>query len=97
MSNFIKFLIYSLETLDGHRGSATTLINDKKKAIIRSQLGQESEDCCKRVFTELEIDQNVRHQVMMKTFTKYQIMRAKMKISYSALMKMETIAEHWLK
>ena len=31
MSNFIKFLIHSLETLDGHRGSARNFIDLNKK------------------------------------------------------------------
>ena len=30
MTKFLKFLIYSIETLDGHRGTAIKFIGDKK-------------------------------------------------------------------
>ena len=34
---------------------------------------------------------------MRKVFTKYQMMRVRMKISFHAFIKNETILEHWLK
>ena len=35
MNKLIKFLIYSLETLDGQRGSAKQIIEEKKKEFMR--------------------------------------------------------------
>lgn len=34
MSSFLKFLIFSLETLDGSRGSANKIIELKKKNLL---------------------------------------------------------------
>ena len=34
---------------------------------------------------------------MREVFTKYKLMRAKMKISFQAFIKNETVFEHWLK
>lgn len=47
--------------------------------------------------TDKEIDHIVRHQVMRNIFFKYNLMRVRMKISLKALMKMNTIGEHWLR
>ena len=93
MSKFLKFLIYSLETLDGHRGTATSFIEEKKKEYMRQRFYVES---MKNV-TDQEIDRLARHQVMRKVFIKYTIQRARMKISFSALKSLHTINEHWLR
>ena len=47
--------------------------------------------------TDKEIDRMARHQVMKKIFTKYNLQRARMKISFSALKRLHTINEHWLR
>ena len=93
MSKFLKFLIYSLETLDGHRGTATSFIEEKKKEYMRQRFYVES---MKNV-TDQEIDRMARHQVMRKVFIKYTIQRARMKISFAALKSLHTINEHWLR
>ena len=57
MTKFLKFLIYSIETLDGHRGTAIKFIGDKK-AEYKSQ--RHYIDSTKPLNDD-EIDRMVRH------------------------------------
>ena len=57
MSKFLKFLIYSLETLDGHRGTATTFIEIKKREIKLQKLQEQS----MRSLSDEYIDSLARH------------------------------------
>ena len=91
MSQFIKFLIYSLHTIDGNRESMRPLSMDlfrkyKKKIYLRDNNDK-----------DWEIDSMIKHQVMLQVFVKYRLMRVKMKISYNAHLKSYTILEIWLR
>ena len=45
----------------------------------------------------MKICKNLDIKVMRKVFTKYQMMRVRMKISFHAFIKNDIILEHWLK
>jgi hypothetical protein len=86
-------LIYTLETLDGKRGTAKALIEQKKNEFEHTKpvYGR------MKSLIEYQMDRLARHQVMRKVFIKYNLQRVRMKISLSALKKLHTIEEHWLR
>ena len=80
MTMFLKLLLYQLKTLNGVRDSASKLIqlikeqriNDLKKANSLS------------LTSVLNAEKETSHLVMMKSITRYNILKFKMKLSYSA-------------
>ena len=68
--------------------NANTNIDRKKKYLLRKSFWS---------YTDTEIDKITKHYVMLKVFAKYNLLRSKMKISFCALKKKNTITEHWLK
>lgn len=84
MTKLLKFLIYSMDTIDGEKGSSipyqTFLVENLKKNKATDT-------------SEEEIEFKVRHQLMKKTALKYSILRIRQKISFMAFMKKMTIQE----
>lgn len=85
MTKFLKFLIYTLETVDGRRGTVLPLLS-KAKANYRKQ---------DKKMSEKYMDKLLRHQLMLKVYTKYNMMRVKQKLSFIGLMKNSTLLEIW--
>ena len=71
MERHLKFLIYSLNTIDG-----------KKNSSLMIQHLSETKDL-----------KRLKHQLMLKTMTKYKILALRCKISFLAFMKKQTITE----
>lgn len=87
MVRVLKFLIYSLRTVDGRRGTAQKLI---EQGIIK----------CKGTHHDIDYDkaeQIVRHQIMMKVLTSYTLMKVRQKMSFYGLMRKQTMLELLLK
>lgn len=91
MMNFLKFLIYSLETIDGKRGSATPFI-EKKVFIENRRLGLYSDD---HTVNLAKVENKIREDLMHKVLFKYKLMRVMQKISFQALKRRMTLKEHW--
>ena len=74
--------------MDGRRGSATQLIEERVHEMISNGLNMRSDDGeSLEIPQHVEAEQLVRHQLMRKVFHKYQLMIVRMKLSYSALVR----------
>ena len=83
-----------METLDGQRGSSVKLKNQllRREINLRSKEGEKLNDF------DIEYAQKaIAHQVMMNVATKFNIMRVRMKLSYTSYDKGMTIVELWIK
>ena len=69
MSNFIRYMAYKIETLDGINKSATPLINSiiehRLKSLPYGQVNQKKFD---------NVERDVRHFILKKTELKYRIL-----------------------
>lgn len=95
MSDFLKLLIYELQTLDGNAGSAKM----KRKTLLKQELKTIKKQNNKKADNEQRkiLEAKIDHQLMHETYTKYLFIRIKMKISFMAFIRQETIAELWLR
>ena len=82
MKKFLYFLIYSMETVDGNRGSATELLK-----LRVSQACQNSKGNLEKV------KRMVKHQIALSILKKYSLLICRMKISYQALIRKSTFLE----
>lgn len=92
MNMFLKFLIYSLKTFDGQRGTAKNLV----KALQRQEVRILKQDQGRQVISESkkqEIRERSEYTVYRRVYLKYQILKIRHKISYSAFQKKMTIPE----
>lgn len=64
MSKFLKLLIYELRTVDGNRDTAKRFI-DVGVCKLMGEQGYESEEKYR------QLEQMVRHKIMLKVFSKY--------------------------
>ena len=91
MKDFLKVLIYELETIDGRRGTAKPLIDslmEHKSKELRIKQGSEE---YKRLYLK------TRHQVMMRTYQKFTLLRFRLKLSFECLKARKTVSELILK
>lgn len=88
MTRFLKLLIFELKTLDGKRGTADFLI----KKYVKDRFAEKD-----NVLTERECKRIIRHKLMESVFQKYNLIRVRQKISFSGLIKKQTMVELWLK
>ena len=80
MTMFLKLLLYQLKTLNGVRDSASKLIQ-----LIKEQRISDLKKANSLSLTSvLNAEKETSHLVMMKSITKYNILKFKMKLSYSA-------------
>lgn len=78
MTMFLKLLIYHLKTLDGTRDTATKVINlifESRLQEKLTELGKTQRWGMDRV--KKKIMNQVRHEVMLRTLTRYTILRVK--------------------
>lgn len=78
MTMFLKLLIYHLKTLDGTRDTATKVINlifESRLQEKLTELGKTQRWGMDRV--KIKIMNQVRHEVMLRTLTRYTILRVK--------------------
>jgi len=80
MTMFLKLLLYQLKTLNGVRDSASKLIQ-----LIKEQRISDLKKANSLSLTSvLNAEKETSHLVMMKSITRYNILKFKMKLSYSA-------------
>lgn len=92
MNMFLKFLIYSLRTFDGKRGTAKDLV----KALQRQEVRRLKKEQGRQVISESkrqEIKERSEYTVYRRVYFKYQVLKIRHKISYSAFEKRMTIPE----
>ena len=96
MNCFLKFMIYSLRTIDGMRGTAEGILKS-----LNRQSEREYRTSHKKTYISecmmLSIKTTNEHRVFRKVYLKYLIMRVRAKIGFMALVKRITIAELFLK
>ena len=80
MTMFLKLLLYQLKTLNGVRGSASKLVH----LIKQQKMSHLKKENSLNLITVLNAEKEANHFVMMKSITKFNILRFKMKLSYSA-------------
>lgn len=86
MQTFLLFLIYSLQTIDGTKGTATPLISALNKQSVHEYKRKTSRTSVSKG-KEHQIMSSNEHSVYRKVLLKYKIMRIRAKISFSALYK----------
>lgn len=92
MKSLLIFLIHSLETLNGNRGSAVNLIKTRIKELKIKDLDEHNELTRK----DESYDLQARHEVARIVLSKYRLMIVRMKLSYQCLIQKATITELWL-
>ena len=80
MTMFLKLLLYQLKTLNGVRDSASKLI----KLIKEQRISDLKKANSLSLTSVLNAEKETSHLVMMKSITRYNILKFKMKLSYSA-------------
>ena len=94
MSKFLKLLIHNMDTINGYRGTATTIKNQIFRKVCRSskkrgnKLDEEN---------QAKIRKQIDHDLMCQMYTRYNIMRVRMKLSFSCFMKNMPLNELWMK
>ena len=86
MNKILKFLIRSLRTIDGQRGSANKMLNEMNKNSVKEYM----EKYNRKEISEsqrLRIVQANEHTVFRRVYLKYIIMKVRAKISFTALVK----------
>ena len=89
MNSLLKFLIYSLRTLDGNRNSASNVLAQLNKESIQDYKKIHKREVVKK---ERIIEMN-EYKIFSKVYLKYRIMTIRQKISYMALEKCMTVME----
>lgn len=92
MEVFLKFLIYSLKTLDGRKDTATGIIQALNKQSIREYQIKFKRDGISK-YSEHKLMQTNEYNFFQKIFMKYKIMTIRAKISFMALEKCMTVVE----
>ena len=84
MTDLIKFLIYSMKTIDGKKDSGIKI----HEALITQKLNEKyylkNKNQNMKVSNMTDPKLEVRHYVMRKTYLKYLLIKVRSKISYSA-------------
>jgi len=89
---FLKFLIRSLRTINGKRGTANKLIAELNKRSL-SEYKEKYKRYNISESTRIKIIHANEHKVFYSTYFKYLIMRIRAKISYICLEKRMTVVE----
>ena len=78
MDNFLKYLIYKTETVDGRYGSA--------KSILKSMLVESGAHLTKKqqILNRPRLETECKIKMLEKVNTKYAVIRFRQKISYIA-------------
>ena len=85
MTMFLKFLVYSMQTVDGAKDSALNIykalrVQEEKKFCKSHKIKKISEKDCEI------INKRIYHLVMRKAMMKYKILRIRSKISFYAFL-----------
>ena len=89
MMKLVRFLIYSMNTLDGKKDSAALLC----KSIFEQKLKmQQSSSLIK--YSNEELMREIKHQIVNKVEKRYRIFWIRQKISFMAFINEKTIAEN---
>lgn len=86
MEQFIKLLIYHMQTVDGNKGSSRAI-----EHTLYHQYLKEYKD--KGYINKKTIIQKAKHKIMTNTMQKYRIIKIRQKISFIAFSKCMTITE----
>lgn len=92
MANFLKLLIMKTNTIDGNAGTASLLKAQKHEEISQKCKQQGINNSTKEALMKEEVDA-VIHQTV---YRKYRVMKVRMKISFMAFLKNQTIIEIWM-
>lgn len=93
MTKLLLFLIHSLETIDGNRGSGSLIIKKRIKYLLK----KEGLKLRAQGFKEKDVEKRVRHELARVTLSKYRLMIVRMKISYEALLRRNTLTELFMR
>lgn len=86
MTNFLKFLVHEIRTVDGNRNSADGICNRLyKEAFFIFQKEKSVQEIGNK--DKIKIRKLIDQQVMRKAILKYKIMRVRIKISYYSFIK----------
>lgn len=88
MTMFLKLLIYELKTIDGKRGTAEKLIKKGVRGFM-AQHGYVDEH------KQKDYEHMTRHQIMTRVWFTYSMARVKLKLSFSAFIRGQTLFELW--
>lgn len=80
MNKFIEFLLVSLDSIDGYRGTATNYV----EYLVKHKLIK---------LTSEKLKKKTLEELYCRAFGKFNLMRCRMKISYHALVQQKTIFE----
>jgi len=92
MDILLKFLIYTLRTLEGSKNTADALLNSMQEASKREFKQTKQRDTISKM-REYQFMQMNEMKVFKKVFLKYKIMIVRSKISFSAFASGKTINE----
>lgn len=92
MNMLLKFLIHSLRTIDGYRGTADPVLEVLNKQSTMEYLKKNNRDRVSES-VRLRLIQTNEHYLFRKVYIKFLIMRVRAKISFMALSKRMTIVE----
>lgn len=90
MSIFVKFLVYSLYTLNGVKNSARSLLHSLNDLAIE-KLKKETGQVWISNSHQEKISATNEHKIFHQISVKYQVMKIRAKISYMALLRCMTV------
>ena len=91
MIDLLKFLLYSIKTVDGNRGSSIKLKNMMFQTNINKTTDEPNNSTHQANIKAAIIEELCEHRLMIKTCRKYLMLKIRSKISYMAFEKNMTI------
>lgn len=92
MKQILKFLIYSLRTMDGRRGTADKMLNLMNQQSFKEHRITHGLSILPKSVKQKIVEKN-EHNLFRKVYMKYLILKVRAKISYMAFIKRMTIIE----
>lgn len=93
MEKFIKLLIHHIQTINGQRLTSVNVKEQIFKRVIKNIKKRGNSIDNKK---EEEIRKQIEHDIMCQVFTRYNIMRVRMKLSFSCFIKNMPLNELWM-
>lgn len=94
MTDFLKLLIYNMQTINGIRGTGIKFKERYIKELIKVDKSKQIKGNDKQYS---KMNHQVDYYIMRRVLFKYRNMRVRQKISFHAFMNNETVLELWLK
>ena len=88
MDRFLKFLVFHMNTVDGNRDIAVGIYKTLFKQMAKNTLNNHKSKIEQLPeWNEHLIKETIKHQIMKKTMQRYNLVRIRLKISYTAFEK----------